>query len=439
MRAAGVLVLFCVAVAYAQTQLSPIVGNYYSGCTPFPFTNPEPNVYARHSVSILNNVLNFRTSIFTVSGAAQCATDNFDIIFDHYGVYNWGLSPSNVAGATNFDVGQEYKFMVPVTLAGVTALDTYCTIPGGWQLNVGMPVGNIPCLGSQPFSSCSISRSIAVQSAQGLTVAVPTCPPAPRPTSFASTLPLQQYIPNYPIWYGLWQSASCFTPDGVVSYSHELSLHMGFMSFAFFGYPNPTCSGEAGIKGTMGGQWFVSYPNPAVPSAFDLELLRFSHSIYLTTGAGNIGSGSANFLATINAQTGACGFNTFSLGNLYDVSNITCPQLFWNSVATCPRIYQLISMQGGQLVMGNGNPSAHASLCVPANRPMTLSSIGSINMFPFPQGPPVAGVAVVMSLLLIGLVAGAVWIIFRHRGNTLTVMKTTCCGGGGAASYDSSA
>jgi len=70
----------------------------------------------------------------------------------------------------------------------------------------------------------------------------------------------------------------------------------------------------------------------------------------------------------------------------------------------------------------------HTVPCSPALRPTTLDNVGAIQLIPEPTNSN-TGLAVVFSLLIIGLAIGVGWIIYKHRSNTGSAFRALCCGG----------
>jgi hypothetical protein len=73
-------------------------------------------------------------------------------------------------------------------------------------------------------------------------------------------------------------------------------------------------------------------------------------------------------------------------------------------------------------------PQNQGALCDPGQRPTTLSTNGAVNLIPTSFFNANTGAVVVMVLLILGLVFGFAWIVFRHRGQTGAALKALCCG-----------
>lgn len=265
--------------------------------------------------------------------------------------------------------------------------------------------------------------SIGKLTGNQLQTAVPSCDVASRPTTFGTTLATMTRETQMPFFMGLWQAGQCFyDPARGHSFSSELQiLPEGFYSLSFYGYTGPDCvPANLGVKGTMGGMLEVLQPNYLVPIAYDVELDRMAHTLYIT---------SPQMLQDINnrAAAGGCGI-TFQLNVLADLRNVTCLALNMTSVRDCPKLYEIMSVQSEKLYFG-GRSHESGSHCLPVDRPKTLDNNGMINLIPFTfGGASNIGAVVVLVLLIVALVIGCVWIGFKHRGNTLSVVRNFCCG-----------
>lgn len=419
-----VVLSLAVAVLALNDQLNPFEGTYYSDCQ--AFGGQGSGLYSKHFVGFLNNGHFIKIYIWVNPPTGTQCAGGWDLELTKMGVININMGTPTNPAATNMDIGQEFKHMRPLTQNGVAYLTANCQ-GVTWGLNNDVDVTNLNCpaLNISPFTTCPMHYTIVQKTATGLTMATPSCSILTRPSDFSSAVPANQAFAE--TWFGgLWQSG-CFespNPQFPFSFSTEMEILPGGMfDFSGFWYTAPGCdSSSLGLKMSGFGEFLALEPSHAVPGAVDIEILRRSHTWYIT---------SPQVLAHVNQAmiNGSCGGGfQFALNTLTDVSTLDCPQLHVASLQHCPKIYDIAMRSGEQMFMG-GDHSQQGDLCNPAGRPSALHHIGATNVRPMHfGGGNSTGLAVVFSLLLIGVVAGGVWFCIKNRGNSLNVFKNACCG-----------
>lgn len=431
MRNAVVLFVTLLAYVLAQNvQLDPFIGRYLSPCV--PFGPPGSQLTATHYLHMSNNGHAYRVDIFVSNPTCQ---GGFDLAIEGMGILNVNFPPTPAAPLVNLDLGQEFKMGIAVTDAGLGVLNGACGTDR-FRLNVAMPFRGMTCpdLHIVPFSQCPVHYTVGVLSGTTLQFAAtnpPVCTAASRPTDLGTNPYQLTRAQHYPWFGGLWQSPCITTPEGN-SFSNELEVRDDmFYSGSLFEYQGPGCvPANLRTKRTSGGELFGFQPlSPTQqPLTVQIEFRRFMETIYPVT------ADAATWL-TNQAANEQCGFLTFTANTLADISNVTCPQIFAQSVFSCPRAYDIASVQGNQLFFGRLQPQT--SICSPANRPTELSNVPSTQQYHFPTPNNNVGAVVILVLLIFALAGAAGWVFYKHRGNTLKALRELCCGGYSSRGGDS--
>jgi hypothetical protein len=162
---------------------------------------------------------------------------------------------------------------------------------------------------------------------------------------------------------GVWEHATCQVQerDGKPSGSRSLfAIFDREWGLAFTQYGDADCRTPI-MTAVFRGTYESTKPSPRVPGAFEATF-RFSYK-------GVVAHDSA-LVARLN--TGLCGDRQWKPGVEQDVTSTGCMTI--ESASACPQEYDLVSMQGEELFLGE-RPRPGENICVEDRRPQRLRTV----------------------------------------------------------------
>lgn len=348
---AGFVISLLMVVSAAQAQDdAPLAGDWESSCTPI-----GENAFLHLDFTFIHADWYLT---YTVYGDSACATPLFDV--STVGPVEVGGASATVPDAREGIFTYTTRRATVYADALLPALDEAKCGAGDWQAGVAQNIdGGCEPISVKPLAECPVEYDLVSMAGDTLTLgdrSVPLCSPETRPTRLSQTSMARQTGDLD----GEWISA-CVPAGGGNYLIYDFNFAGKSWGLTYTIYGDPACTSPV-FDVSVFGAYTAGEPSPVVADATE-------HNFGFTFKRATV------YVAALlpGLNDAKCGTGDWQVGEQQDVSD-GCAPIGVGAIADCPVEYDLVSVTGDRIQLGDRS----SSLCSPERRTAKLSGVPSM-------------------------------------------------------------